>query len=258
MGRLQYCFFFLQKNAARTPKLKSVRKVGSTPKSRSAAKGRIGNSKRKRSSIGISSLSRSKISTPKTAKKKKANSAVKKYTDSCSEFIPTTSKAIEVQPLMPRVLYHKEKDSSSSNPPIIVLDDTDEGIVVDKSTKSTLPTSPEVEILTVKITPNGSKKVKGPSKAKSNNPQKIFSKFNLPNPVFPKDENFIPVSDKQEKSKRHTRNSAGYRFDPKAKANTNFTPLSDHMPGKVYTFQGSAASTGSYGGNRYLEKIMSY
>ena len=153
--------------------------MGSTPNARrSSSKNKTVNKginiKRKRSSIGISSLSKSKISTPKPSKKNKSGNAT---------------------PLMPKVLLSKSVENES--PPIIVLDDTDEVIIPDKSTKPTLPTSPEVEILTVKITPNGTKKVKGPKKPKSNNPQKIFSKFNFPNPVFPKDDNYIPLNNKE-------------------------------------------------------------
>lgn len=83
-----------KKNVARTPKLKALRKIGSTPKTKSAAKGRIGNKKKHRSSIGISSLSRSKISTPKTTKKKKTNFGAKKHASSSSESTATTSKTI--------------------------------------------------------------------------------------------------------------------------------------------------------------------
>jgi ribonuclease ZC3H12 len=108
----------------------------------------------------------------------------------------------------------------------------------------------EVEILTVKITPNGSKKVKGPGQGKKNNPQAIFSKFNLPNPVFPKDENFIPIAGHDEKVQRQVRNRTGYKFDPNAPANTNFTRSVGQMRGKVYQFKGSWSSIGSHGNKR--------
>lgn len=208
--------------------------VGSTPRpSRSSSKKKDRyksiNNKRKRSSIGISSLSKSKISTPKPTKKYKLGSST---------------------PLMPKVLLSKS-NVENSNPPIIVLDDTDDVNITDKSTKPTLPSSPEVEILTVKITPNGTKKVKGPNKSKSKNPQKIISKFNFPNPVFPKDGNYIPLNNK-EKSGWKTKKSTGYNFDPKAQANTNFTPLVDQMADKVYNFEGSAACNSNNGKKRYV------
>ena len=224
----------MQRKSPRTPKLKAVRKMGSTPHARrSSSKNKTVNkginNKRKRSSIGISSLSKSKISTPKPTKKAKSGNST---------------------PLMPKVLLSKSK-VENSNPPTIVLDDTDDGIIADKSTKPTLPTSPEVEILTVKITPNGTKKVKGPSKSKSNNPQKIFSKFNFPNPVFPKDGNYIPLNN-EEKSQRKMKNPTGYKFDPSAKANINFTPLVDQMTDKVYNFEGTAGCIIYNGKKRYV------
>ena len=128
-----------------------------------------------------------------------------------------------------------------NDPPIIVLDDIDEGGQIDEKTK--VPegsSSPEIEILTVKITPNDTKKVKAPENCKTMTPQKILSKFNFPNPVFPQNSNYIPLSSGEIKSRRQTRNSTGYRFDPKSKANVNFTPLVDEMAGKVFTFHGSA------------------
>ena len=108
--------------------------MGSTPNARrSSSKNKTVNkginNKRKRSSIGISSLSKSKISTPKPSKKNKSGNAT---------------------PLMPKVLLSKS-NLENSNPPTIVLDDTDECITTEKSTNPILTSSPEVEILTVKI-----------------------------------------------------------------------------------------------------------
>ena len=69
----------LQKNVAKTPKLKSVKKFSATPQTRSLSKSKMKSNKGRRSSIGISSLSKSKISTPKTGKKNKAKTAEKLF-----------------------------------------------------------------------------------------------------------------------------------------------------------------------------------
>ena len=204
----------------------------STPLLRSAAKLKHkAIHKRKRSSIGISSLSKSRVSTPKSSKKAK---------------IDISNRA---KPLMGKNL--KKKKVNSTEHTTIVLDETDEGIIVDASTKSENVDSPDVEILTVKITPNGTKNIKASKKSKKYNPQTIFSKFNLPNPVFPKDTNYIPLNDGEEKNvKRKPNKSKGYKFDPNAKPNTNFTSLVQENSGKVYQFGGPSTSKGSCGTQR--------
>ena len=223
----------------KTPQLKNVRKLGSTPGNKSGFKNL---KKKKRSSIGISSLSRSKLSTPKFATDTKIETGSQKpKRRNRSNTVSPTTKAVGVKPLMPRVLMKKKYPTDATNPPTIVLDGTDEGIVCDESTNRLVaPPSPEIEILTVKITPNGSKKVKLP-KSQAKNSQRIFSKFNIPNPVFPKAQDYIPLTSGEVKSRRQTRNSTGYRFDPKAKPNINFTPMENQMTGRVFSFQGSAA-----------------
>ena len=146
----------------------------------------------------------------------------------------------------------KGSKTSSSESTTIVLDETDEGIISDASSKSTVPdSSPDIEILTVKITPHGTKNVKAPKKAKKCNAQKIFSKFNLPNPVFPKNTNYIPLNDEKENiAGRKPDKSKGYKFDPNAKPKTNFTPMVEQMAGKVYHFEGPSTSKGSCGSQR--------
>ena len=242
----------LQKNVAKTPKLKSVKKFSATPQTRSLSKSKMKSNKGRRSSIGISSLSKSKISTPKTGKKNKAKTAENKKSNANNCSSTASAIDVEVPPLMPRVLMSNENSSKNENPPVIILDDTEDGEIHDETANGVSPPSPEVEILTVKITPNGSKKVKGPGQGKKNNPQAIFSKFNLPNPVFPKDENFIPIAGHDEKVQRQVKNRAGFKFDPNAPANTNFTRSADQMRGKVYQFKGSSSSIGSHGNKRYV------
>ena len=188
--------------------------------------------KRKRSSIGISTLSKSRVSTPKSTKKAK--------------FDVSNS----LKPLMPKLL-NKDAKVSFVEPATIVLDETDEGIVEDASTKSSLPHSPDIEILTVKISQSGTKKVKASKKAKNCNPQKIFSKFNLPNPVYPKNRNYIPLNDKKETTTRRNPNEAkGYKFDPKAKPNIKFAPLAEQKAGQVYQFEATSGYNGSSGNQR--------
>ena len=207
----------------------------STPLLRSAAKiKQRAIYKRKRSSIGLSALSKSRFSTPKSSKKAKFDHSE------------------PIKPLMPNILKNKCRNNTGESE-TIVLDDTDEGIIVDASTKSSVPdSSPDIEILTVKITPKGSKNVKASKKLKKRNPQKIFSKFNLPNPVFPKDTNYIPLNDEGEtKAKRKQEKSKGYKFDPNSKPKTHFTPLVEQMAGQVYHFEGPSTSKQACGSQRY-------
>ena len=213
----------------------------STPLLRSAAKiKQRAIYKRKRSSIGLSALSKSRFSTPKSSKKAKLDHSE------------------PIKPLMPNILKKKGRNSTAESETII-LDETDEGIIVDASTKSSVPdSSPDIEILTVKITPKGSKNVKASKKVKKRNPQKIFSKFNLPNPVFPKDTDYIPLNDEETKAKRRPEKSKGYKFDPNAKPKTDFTPLVNQMAGQVYHFEGPSTSKQSCGSQRYSMQVKIY
>ena len=188
--------------------------------------------KRKRSSIGISSLSKSRVSTPKIPKKTKFDASN------------------SLKPLMPKLLK-RDAEVSFVEPATIVLDETDEGIIEDVSTKSTVAHSPDIEILSVKISKSGTRKVKTSKKTKKRNPQNIFSKFNLPNPVYPKNTNYIPLNDKQEAQKRRNPKEAkGYKFDPHAKPNTKFTPLVEQTAGQVYQFEGTSGYSQSSGNQR--------
>ena len=213
----------------------------STPLLRSAAKiKQRAIYKRKRSSIGLSALSKSRFSTPKSSKKAKLDHSE------------------PIKPLMPNILKTKFRNSTAESE-TIVLDETDEGIIVDASTKSSLPnSSPDIEILTVKITPKGSKKVKASKKVKKRNPQKIFSKFNLPNPVFPKDTDYIPLHDEGETQAKRQVKSKGYKFDPNAKPKTHFTPMVEQMAGQVYHFEGPSTSKQACGSQRYNLKVKTY
>ena len=139
--------------------------------------------------------------------------------------------------------------------------------------------SPDIEIISEKVSTvtrglastsrSSNRKQKGTMPIK--NPQQILSKFNFPNrQAFAATWNFIPLKPEVPKDnqvtmhskdtqnqflgnvrkgwkklgtadggKRRTRNSMGYRFDPQAKANTNFTPLVEQTKASVFEFQGS-------------------
>ena len=243
-------------STAKTPQLKSIRNVRGTPKARSISKNKSYRRKSGRKSIGISTLSTSKISTPKVQKSQLTTKTGK------SGSVPNRSRrgkssalSPECKPLMPRVLMSKNNSCDKIDPPTIVIDDTDEGIICDdsSSTKATVSSkSPEIEIIKVKITPGGSKTVNvagvnvnvvGDKKKKATNPQRIFSKFNLPNPLFPKDKGYIPLSlGPAKEQKRQTRNSSGFRgyeFNPNVAPDTNFTPAVEQAAGKVFPFVGN-------------------
>ena len=252
-------FIFILQNkgpTAKTPQLKSIRNVGGTPKAGSISKNKSYRRKSGRKSIGISTLTTSKISTPKVQKSQLTTKTGK------SGSVPNRSRrgkssalSPECKPLMPRVLMSKNNSCDKIDPPTIVIDDTDEGIICDdsSSTKATVSSkSPEIEIIKVKITPGGSKTVNvagvnvnvvGDKKKKATNPQRIFSKFNLPNPLFPKDKGYIPLSlGPAKEQKRQTRNSSGFRgyeFNPNAAPDTNFTPAVEQAAGKVFPFVGN-------------------